>query len=102
MPYRNQWFDAPKDTSLIVHKELPEGVEVDRLSFIHNLREASGYVNGRYTFFTFCKRCGGWIEGHANEYEVNTLNSSRLSGRRGTEYHCCRCGEQIAFMGMMS
>lgn len=102
MPYRNQWFDAPKDMSLTVHKELPEGVHEDSLRFLHNLKEASGYTGLYYVTFHFCKHCGGWIEGHANEYEVNTLNSSRLSGRRGTEYHCCRCGEQIAFMGMMS
>lgn len=102
MPYRNQWSDAPKDMSLPVLKELPEGVAEGRLAFIHNLKEASGYVDGHYVFYTFCKRCGGWIEGHANSFSVNTLNSSQLSGRKGTEYFCCRCGEQIAFMGMMS
>lgn len=102
MPYRHQWFDAPKDESLIVHKELPEGVSEERLSFIHNLREASGYIDGHYVFFHFCRRCGGWIEGHANQYSVNTLNSRQLSGRRGEEFYCCRCGEQIAFSGLMS
>lgn len=102
MPYRNQWFDAPKDMSLTVHKELPEGVEEGRFAFVRNMREASGMSGDKYLFFYFCKRCGGWIEGHANEYSVNTLNPSQLSGRRGTEYFCCRCGEQIAFNGMMS
>ncbi len=102
MPFRQQWFDAPKDMSLTVHKNLPEGVFEDQFRFLDYLKEAHGYVDGRHVVFHFCKRCGGWIEGHANQYEVNTLNSGRLSGRRGTEYYCCRCGEQIAFSGLMS
>lgn len=102
MPYRQEYFEAPKNLSLPVHKELPDGVEEGRLSFIHNLKEASGYIDGHYVWFHFCKRCGGWIEGQPNGYEVNTLSSHQLSGRRGTEYHCCRCGEQIAFSGIMS
>ena len=102
MPYRHQWFDAPKDSSLTIHNQLPEGVEEGRLSFGHNMREASGHVGDRYMFFHFCKRCGGWIEGQPNAFEINTLNPSQLAGRKGTEYFCRRCGEQIAFMGMMS
>ena len=102
MPYRRTWFDAPKDMSLKVYKELPEGAVEGNLSFMHNLKEASGYVNGQYMFFHFCRHCGGWIEGHANSFEVNTLNSRQLSGRRGTEFYCCRCGERLAFSGIMS
>lgn len=102
MPYRYTWFDAAKDMSLTVHKALPEGVSEDGLSFFRYLKEASGYVDGRYVSFHFCRRCGGWIEGNATEHEVNTLNSSHLSGRKGREFFCRRCGEQIAFDGMMS
>jgi len=100
MPYRQSWFDAPKNMSLTVHKELPDGIPEQKLSF--GTREAWGTVNGEFKTFHFCRYCGGWIEGHANQYEVNTLNASQLSGRQGTEYHCQRCGERIGFMGMVS
>lgn len=102
MPYRHQWFDAPKDTSLSVLKSLPSDVSEDRLNDLFNLKQAAGYVDGQYKTFHFCPHCGGWIEGHANQYEVNTLNSGHLAGRRGTEFFCCRCGERIGFFGMMS
>jgi len=102
MPYRQSWFDAPKNMSLTVHKELPIGIHESNGGWINNLREAAGYNLDEHKTFHFCSHCGGWIEGHANEYSVNTLNSSQLSGRKGIEYFCCRCGEQIAFNGMMS
>ncbi len=103
MPYSQHYFPAPKNPSLPVLKELPPGIAEDGRQWIHNLREASGYVaKGDYHFYTYCDHCGGWIRGHANEYEVNTLAPHQLAGRRGTEYYCQRCGEQLAFSGMMS
>jgi hypothetical protein len=50
--------------------------------------------------FHRCHWCEGWIEGRANQSGVNTLGP--LSGRRGTEYNCRRCGREIGFAGMMS
>jgi len=76
MPYRATWFPASVDKSLIVHPE----------------RLAKPCYHCRY--------CGGWIEGHPNQYEENSLGP--LSGRKGTASHCRRCGQEIAFFGMMS
>lgn len=98
MPWQQRWVPAPKNKSLPVLKELPPGQQRVQDSWLGGAK--TGYVNGEP--YHWCDRCGGWIEGEANEYSVNTLNSSMLCGRRGKEYYCRRCGEEIGFMGMRS
>ncbi len=102
MPWTQHWFDAPKDMSLTVHKELPEGITEGAPFTFAGVKEATGYVDKGYKTFHFCDRCGGWIEGYANQFEVNNLNSNMLAGRKGTEYFCRRCGTEIGFFGLMS
>jgi hypothetical protein len=101
MPWITHYEPAPKDMNLPVRKDLPDGVTERKWTLSH-LREAHGIVGDDYLTFHYCDRCEGWIEGHANEYRVNTLDSSHLAGRQGTEYFCRRCGEEIAFSGLMS
>ena len=76
MPFELRWIPAPKDESLIVHKE-----------------KLSGPCHE-------CRYCGGWIEGIANSYHENTL--APLAGRKGTVEYCRRCGREISFFGMRS
>lgn len=105
MPYRLVWEDAPHDDSLTVHESLPHGVAEHSLSssLLGGAREAWGTTaDGTFHKFHHCSRCGGWIEGDAYVSSVNTLNSSRLAGRQGTEYYCRRCGQEIAFSGLVS
>lgn len=101
MPYYMHYEPPPTNMGMKVHKELPVGVR-ERERLLSHLREADGIVNDAWLEFHFCPDCDGWIEGHAQEFKVNTLDGGRLSGRRGTEYFCRRCGYQIAFMGIMS
>lgn len=98
------WEDAPKDEGLTVHESLPPLVgELAYTSVLGQPRQAWGATaDGAPRVLHFCQHCNGWIEGTATQYSVNTLDSSRLAGRRGTEYYCRRCGREIAFSGMMS
>lgn len=100
-----QYFDfedAPSDMTLKVHEALPEGV-AEHSALLDWHREAYGTTaDGKFHNFHHCKKCGGWIEGTANAHRVNTLDSSHLAGRSGTEYHCRRCGREIGFVGIMS
>lgn len=100
MPYTSWFDDPPKDPTLKVSENLPDGV-AESDSF-HDLHEAYGFVGEEYKTYHHCRFCGGWIEGHAHELEVNNLNTRRLAGRQGTEYYCRRCGRQIGFFGLMS
>jgi len=101
MPYQLEWFDAPEDKSLPVLDALPNGVAERTRLF--GPREAWGTpADGWFRRFHFCHHCGGWIEGDANEYHENTLDSAHLAGRRGKAYHCLRCGREIAFFGAVS
>jgi hypothetical protein len=97
MPYHLVWEPAPKDESLTVFKELPDGYEKHSLS-IFGFDEVHKGLNTMY----FCYHCNGWIEDYPNTFSINTLNSSRLAGRCGTEFFCRRCGKEIGFIGMMS
>jgi hypothetical protein len=99
MPYRQVWEPAPKDFTVEVLPELPEGYKELNGIAAGFYKEA---VNRKDIFdnFYYCKRCGGWIKGKPNSYKVDTL--APLSGRRGTEYYCRRCGEEIGFTGVMS
>lgn len=107
MPWLQVWQDAPKDESLRVWKteELPLGTYIGshHIASVRMFREAQCIVDpDTWRNWYECRHCGGWIEGNPNTFQVNTLDSHRLSGRWGTEYHCIRCGEQIAFIGAMS
>jgi len=94
MPYQEHWIPAPKDMTLPVLETLPEGVhEMDDMGVF----EEAWLGSQRWHH---CWHCKGWIPGHANEYSVSNLGI--LSGRQGTEYYCARCGEKIAFFGMVS
>lgn len=101
MPYRQVYEEPPKDMKLAVLKDLPDGV-TERKTWFSNLREADGHIDKKWVFYHFCPKCEGWIEGDANKYPVNTLDSRHLAGRQGDEYYCRRCGYQIAFIGLMS
>jgi hypothetical protein len=93
IPYKMRWVPAPKDEMLNVLQEIPEGL-------LDSLYRQYGIVEDKFVCFHKCKKCGGWIEGEPTEYHIDTLRP--LSGRRGTEYYCRRCGHQIGFIGMMS
>lgn len=100
MPFYSDWEPAPSDMSLPVLEELPDGV-AERYRF-HEPKEAFGVINGEPCPYHYCKHCGGWIPGYPNHYKVNTLDSYSLSGRRGDEWYCVRCGRQIGFSGAVS
>jgi len=94
MPYEQHWIPAPKDMSLPVRKDIPEGVEQNWLGY-------RSVTKGGLVRWYHCHYCDGWIEGHPSDYEVNN-NLGSLGGREGTEYYCKRCGEEIAFFGKMA
>lgn len=104
MPWKQVYEPAPKDMSLKVWREneLPDGTIIETEDLFRNFRAANLWLDDQLQHWYECRHCGGFIEGHYNQYEVNTLNSYRLSGRKGIEYYCRRCGEQIAFNGWMS
>jgi hypothetical protein len=95
MPWETRWVPAQSDPSLPVLDELPEGD--------WHREDLFGYpyaFGGGGRRFYRCSHCAGWIEGQPAASRVNTLGP--LSGRQGTEYHCRRCGSELAFSGMMS
>lgn len=100
MPYRQVYEPAPKNMSLKVIEQLPEGYEEDRLFSFAGVKVYR--KSGSYDYLTKCHRCKGFIEGLPNEFQVNTLDTRHLAGRQGTEYYCQRCGSEIGFIGMMS
>jgi hypothetical protein len=93
MPYEMRWVPVPKDETLEVHQEIPQGL----MDWGYH---RAGFVNGQYFQFHECKKCGGWITGRPAEYRIDTLGP--LCGRKGIEYYCRRCGYQIGFDGWMS
>ena len=98
MPFEYIWKPAPKDMSLPCFQELPDRfVENYVWSFIKQIRVAS---NGKHQIAYFCHsiECNGWIVGEPMENEEYTI----LSGRDGTAYYCCRCGQEISFVNRMS
>lgn len=96
MPYESRWVDPPTDPTLPVLAEPPEGC-VPGIGF-GGPKEVRTPDHRRH--FYECRHCKGWIEGHPHESRVNNLGP--LSGRRGTEFHCVRCGHEVGFTGMMS
>ena len=104
MPFRPKYefFEYPKKPELIVHKEPPPDTD-DRFSFGYKSRWSVRSATCQYKTYFFCHHCGGWIEGEPHENEVNTMSPSHpLSGRRGWEFYCLRCGGEIGFSGMVS
>lgn len=100
MPYRQQYVPAPRNMKLTVYKELPKPFVEEEKDWLRGYRTAR---DSDYHMMYFCDHeCKGWIEGHPNQYRVNTLEPTRLAGREGYEYYCLRCDEEIAFFGMMS
>lgn len=102
MPYHQVYTPAPKDFSIEVVQELPEGIVEQHRSFLGHLREARGEGKRWLEVYTYCRHCKGWVKAASNMYSINTLDTRSLSGRNGQEYYCARCGEQLAFLGMMS
>ena len=107
MPYIQEWVEPKKSLKLKVHIELPSGyLEVDKNSSISRQYRMASIGGEPFAIpdksLHFCDKCNGWINGWPNDYEINTLDGRRLAGRRGTEYHCARCGHKIGFFGMMS
>jgi hypothetical protein len=101
MPYVEGWEDNPHDESLPVLKELPDGFVARETLFKSQLQETnSRIIDGKYVMYHYCKHCEGWIIGHPYTYDVNNIRPR--SGRRGHCYSCARCGEEIAFNGIMS
>jgi len=84
---------------LPVLKDPPEGSE-EGFSFGYKSRRTR-HPNPFHWWY-FCHHCQGWIEGQPHENEVNNLDGRRLAGRKGTEFFCIRCAEEIGFSGMMS
>jgi hypothetical protein len=94
MPFEYVWKAAPRDLSLPLSQELPEGfVENYVWSFIRQIRMAG---NNRYESAYYChsKECNGWIFGAPLENEEYAI----LAGREGTAYYCGRCGHEISFV----
>lgn len=102
---RYEHFEFPKHLELPVLAELPEDFEIR--SVFHSFKEAWTKLNlngGKddLRFMTHCRHCGGWVPGRAHEHHVNTLDGHRLAWRKGTEFYCPRCANEIAFEGIMS
>jgi hypothetical protein len=106
MPYREVWYPAPTNESLPVLSELPTGYEEDRWRMGARQATARFGLDGHPHFeakpraYHYCHRCGGWVPGEPYTSEVSNLGP--LSGRKGTEYYCRRCGKEIGFVGMVS
>jgi hypothetical protein len=104
MPWKLHFEEAPKNLNLTVYKELPLGLVI-KSDWLRSFKIAGKPTPGGWVSETHCycnRDCQGWIEGIPNEYKVNTLAPHQLAGRQGTEYYCLRCGEQIAFFGVVS
>lgn len=88
-----------KNPNLNVLKDLPDGVQQQEF---FGLKEASGLINGVYKSYYYCEDCGGWIEGLVHHYRTNNWVPHALAGRMGIVYECCRCGDELQFLGVMS
>ena len=103
MPYQTTWVAAKKDPNRKCYAILPDGYEVaSGLFACYQLASKDGTRCAiPENALHFCEKCG-WVEGYPNQYKVNTLDSAHLSGQRGEDYHCARCGNHIGFSGVMS
>lgn len=99
MPYHQVWEPNPSNRNLPVLDKLPPGVT--EKSYFGSLREAWGTTaDDEFRSYYHCPHCKGWIEGAPTTYGEHTLGP--LSGRSGTVYACIRCGEEVAFNGLVS
>jgi len=97
VPFEYVWKPAPKNLSLLVSQELPDGfVENYIWSFVRKIRVASNSKD-ELAYFCDSKVCNGWILGEPMENEEYTI----LSGRNGTAHYCSRCGDEISFVDRM-
>lgn len=101
MPFISTWIPAPSDESIPVvqgdEKTPPGGFCSDD---IHVGGVPEVVSHGPFLRMYHCRFCEGWIDGEPTEFRINTLGV--LSGRRGSEFYCRRCGQELAFFGMMS
>lgn len=100
MPYQQTYVSAPKDMTMPLYKGT-----ANKPPFGYTLWwELYGVANAVHLLtresIYFCERCEGWVDGRPNEYGVHTLGI--LCGRDGVEFHCRRCGNEIAFFGKMA
>lgn len=88
---------------MMVYLQLPDYAHEIHFSALSKVREAQGVNSeGNLISFFFCKHCNGWIEGFPEERRLNTMNSFRLSGRRGISFVCIHCQKEISFWGAVS
>ena len=86
-----------------VHITLPDFAREIFSSSLSDVREANGInPQGVVVNFTFCKHCGGWVEGFPVERRVDTFRPHSLAGRRGIAYICPRCDKELKFWGAVS
>ena len=103
--YKAEHFEYPKRLELPVVKELTDNFEVVSIFGSFEARtklDLTKRGGGPMEFMTKCHHCGGWVPGRAHEHHVNNLDGQRLCGRKGTEFYCPRCGQEVHFSGMMS
>ena len=60
------------------------------------------FGEGMEHYAYYCGNCKGWIMGEPNDYYINNLAPEHLAGRRGHDYYCRRCGENVGFSGIVS
>lgn len=96
MPYRQVWFDPPKDESLLAYPELPIDYVAQPLNFGHceaylniPLYDEAGEQRARILYY--CLHCHGWVPASCYYEEPPSLLA-----RRGYVYYCRRCGYEVA------
>ncbi len=104
MPYRLEYFDAPKDLSIKVYAELPDGYSEVKFGLGYKEADLNSehWGEGKEFSMYYCSHCDGWIYGEPHKYHIDTLRPEQLAGRRGDEYFCRRCGERVGFWGTVS
>ena len=104
MPWRSEYYPVPITPGLPVLTEAeatalaaggPGGVRIWGLGFGQPKE-----IRGNGVSYYECRHCGGFVPRHPHKSRVDTLVP--LSGRRGIEWYCVRCGNKLRFMGMMS
>ena len=82
---------TPLRMDLPVLPTLPEGVrEIQPSAMFGMLRTAIGI--GTWQDYYHCRHCGGWIPGRIAEFVADDQY------RKGREFYCIRCGEEICFL----
>jgi hypothetical protein len=104
MKHLHARFVPVVDGGLPVLTDLPTDFsEVKYLSLgRERVAQRSDFQEGRANFMHHCPSCGGWIPGLPSSHTIDNLNGRARAGRRGTIATCKRCGDELAFMGVMS